>query len=586
MEMILGNFILLVRRVQLVTFVLFIAVALSIIQYSYAMPANPMPYKVTQPDETVISLRLYGDEYRHWQEDIDGYTVIEENGKYFYTQKDGSGGLTPSNLEVGKVDPQEWALSKHMAAHPTGMFRQKNEQSNSLFFVPLQAGDVPNKMENLVVLIRFADHRVRVLPSPSDINILFNQIGGHPTLAPAGSIKDIYLTNSNGAFTIDSTVVAWVTSEQTEAYWASGNSGLSTQIHGLLKEALNTVDLLIDFRDFDQNNDGEIDAITFLHSGFAAEFGGVDCYSGATITDRIWSHKWSFPAWRSAQGISVSSYNISSALWGTCGASISHAGVIIHEMAHMLGLPDLYDGSAGQVDNVIGSWGVMSNAWGADYSQQPPPLMSAWSKLQLGWIQPTYLSESGHYQISGSNTYTITEGYPAGEYLLLERRMREDLSGKVIDNIPVGGNGMAIWHIDQSAPYIDEGYPSQSGWPENGRHYRVALLQADSHYDLEKGNNLGDSTDTYRNENLTVLAPETVPNSDAYQNGNIYATGHRISNISAADYSMSFDYNIASSDDSGSGGGGGGGGGINVNDAFATLLIYLLITLPRNARKI
>jgi hypothetical protein len=60
-------------------------------------------------------------------------------------------------------------------------------------------------------------------------------------------------------------------------------------IYAALRNALNYLDdnNLINFADFDGDGDGEIDAITFLHSGYGAETTGVDEY-GTDYTDRIW----------------------------------------------------------------------------------------------------------------------------------------------------------------------------------------------------------------------------------------------------------------------------------------------------------
>jgi hypothetical protein len=179
---------------------------------------------------------------------------------------------------------------------------------------------------------------------------------------------------------------------------------------------------------------------------------------------------------------------------------------------------------------------MMANSWGFDNDQLHPPHFSAWCKVFLGWVTPTLLSKSGVLRLDKAETSPsvckITRNYPANEYLLIENRQPVGLDSR----IPQGG--LAIWHIDE--PQLDndrEGFPGQAGWPTNANHYRIALLQADGNYDLEKNNNRGDAGDLYQN---TSMGPGSVPNTDSYQSGSVYGTGNNISNISAPAGTMAF----------------------------------------------
>lgn len=171
--------------------------------------------------------------------------------------------------------------------------------------------------------------------------------------------------------------------------------------------------------------------------------------------------------------------------------------------------------------------------------------MDPWSKIQLGWISPVVLNISGYYTLEASfikgRTYKVQEGYPNGEYLLIENRQPYGFD----TDLPQGG--LAIWHIDELASYESQGFPGQAGWPNNGQHYLVALLQADGEYDLEHGKNTGDRGDLWHAESkLKKLGPSSAvgkgpfPNTDSYQGGVLRQTGIEIRDIGESGNIMSF----------------------------------------------
>ena len=508
-----------------------------------AMIANPAAFEVSQPDGSKISLRIRGDEWFHWHEDLDGYTVVRDNGRYAYAQLGQDNRLIATPLTVGVDNPKALGLQKRIlppASVRRSMKPQLIDGSNNTQTAP-QAVSPSGSVKNLVILCKFSDHTEGVhTRDPNDYDILFNQIGGDPTLAPTGSVKDLYLENSYGQMILESTVTVWVTLPNTEAYYANNNDGLGNypqNAQRMVEDALNLADPLIDFSQFDNDGDNYIDSIDIIHSGYGAETGG----GGGNW---IWSHRWSlarFPIysyWTSDEGVRVNDYHTEPALWGTSGTNIVRFGVIAHETGHFFGLPDLYD--TDQSGEGIGSWGLMANSWGFDFSQLHPPHFSAWSKIELGWVTPMVISTPGLYSIDQIETnpqiYRIDSGYPSSEYLLIENRQPTGIETA----IPQGG--LCIYHIDDAADYYTEGYPGQVGWPENGNHYRVAVLQADGNYNLEKDNNRGDSGDVYHAGGVSEIGPGpgSYPNTDAYQNGTILITDNRVHSIAASGTSMSF----------------------------------------------
>jgi M6 family metalloprotease-like protein len=192
-----------------------------------------------------------------------------------------------------------------------------------------------------------------MLPSQSDISKLYNSAtpttsGAKADIAPTGSVRQVYLENSYGQFTIETTVTEWITLPNTEEYYAAGNHGFSMLKEGIIY-ALNHLesDPSFSYSKFDLDKDGNLDGLGVLTSGYGAEFAGTDC-DGAQNNYRIWSHKGSGLNWRSEERhgndpININRYYVSSALRGKCGSDIVRMGVICHELGHYLGMPDLYE---------------------------------------------------------------------------------------------------------------------------------------------------------------------------------------------------------------------------------------------------
>jgi M6 family metalloprotease-like protein len=414
-------------------------------------------------------------------------------------------------------------------------------------------------MHNLVLLLRFSDHTERDLPSRADISHLYNSDAADPfagdvsDIVPTGSVRQVYKVNSHSTFTIETTVMDWITLSKPESYYGNGNNGF-TKFKEAIVEALTKLDNggggamggpPFNFADFDLDEDGSLDGLGILHSGYGAEYGGDECH-GAPDKDRIWSHKGGMDEWTSSpeaggQVVTVNRFYVSSSLRGVCNSNIVRMGVIVHEIGHYLGLPDLYDETF--EGKGLGAYDFMSQSWGLDGSGMYPPNLSAWSKVFLGWAKVEVIAYDGTYQTESSATsnkvYKIEAGYPEGEYLLIENRQ------PIGYDMNMEGGGLAIYHIDDKAnAQNNRGYPSiQSNWPKNGKHYQVALLAADGGYDLEKGTNEGDSGDFWHfGSELKELRSGSAshPNTDSYQYGDVTPTGVRIYGFGFSGKSMTF----------------------------------------------
>ena len=453
----------------------------------------------------------------------------------------------------------EWEAEATASASAESKEQTQNNQgsklsSNSLVDLSSNKGFV----RVLVLLVRFTNHGTKILPPESEINTLFNAKGNISTIIPTGSISDWFTANSYGRLRMEAEIINWTLTTNTETYFASNintgmpAAGVTYEMAYAMYPILDQLDADgFDFSRFDGNNDGKIDLIVLLHSGFAAELGNSDCYTNATYENRIWSHATATSpySWVSKKtGMSSSSYAVGAGIRGYCNARVPRLGVITHEMMHTFGLPDLYDNKGDWIGKGLGYFDIMSNPHGRSGAQTHPAFLSPWCKIQVEWLNPIPIECNGRYSIEASETsnqiYIIKKGYPDEEYLLIENR--QPLQWDAL----LWNGGLLIWHIDNTGNrrQVNRGYPGQPDWPGNGNHYQIALEQADRKYDLEIGVNNGDDGDFWRDGKEYGPGPtesnatnsSLYPNSNTYKSGIVQRTGIRIFGISASNGTMAF----------------------------------------------
>jgi M6 family metalloprotease-like protein len=334
-----------------------------------AAPANPNGHVYTQPDGSATpTLFLNGNQHYAWMSDAKGYTVVkDEQGWYVYGKKE-EGDIISAGVRVGHSNPKKLGLIpqlQHDVELRRGLVHEHEEaEHRNLIAVPEKAlcnfngsKNSPCRLKGLVVLIKFASHGSRVLPSSSEYDTLFNNNG--PTtnnIAPTGSVADVYLENSYDTFVLESVVSDWVTLTKTEAQAVDGDLGLNKPgTKAAWSEALTLAKKQFgnSYKQFDGDGDGAFDCLVMMHSGTASETGGIDVETAGDHKTRIWSHA-TTSEWYKDNEIKVGRFYVASGIWdiappGGKGTKwdLARIAVIAHECAHFLGLPDLYDTTGG-----------------------------------------------------------------------------------------------------------------------------------------------------------------------------------------------------------------------------------------------
>ena len=436
--------------------ILFLTFAVLCLFQAHAVPANPKPVTITQPDGSTLTVRLVGDEFYHFNTTSDGYTILKnESGFYVYAQKQGDQ-LVPSTQiahnaanrsaseinflsKVGKnlTDASAIDVSKAKRSARDASALQKTKPINY------------SKFKGLVILVNFNDRQFSMNDPASFYSKMINEHNFTEytddkgiQVNCTGSVRDFYYDNSNHVFDPSFDVYGPVTADYSCTY-PQGTRNIQT----VFLNALNKLNDAVDFSKYDTDGDGYIDMVYFLVAGYSAAFGG-------NSSNYLWPHKSQFSSYIPLKydGKTLKTYACSCELYGVegyPGVTVEGIGTMCHEFGHVLGLPDFYDtdyNNSGGESHHSGEWDIMAGGSSHNYSRTPAGY-TIFERYALGFANPKVITQPGDYTLGALQT--SNEGYIIKtdvnrEYFILDNRqnMRWDQY--------VPGHGMIITRVDST----------------------------------------------------------------------------------------------------------------------------------------
>lgn len=484
--------------------IIFSLLVVCFVQTTFAIPAYPKPLKVKQADGSWLTIQMRGDEHGHYVLTSDGIPLVfnarQENYEYA-DWKDGkvqASGIkaVEASERTAKVKAFVESLDKSaiLESFKRARLQQLQQTLSSRRNASLKAGSNPQKeklnnfptigeVHSLVILVQFADTKFSTVGSDAHqfFNNMLNEPGFTYSNGANGSARDFYLNSSNGRFQPQFDVIGPVTLPEKYSYYGA-NQGSSVdnpaRLEQFVREACTLADPLVDFSQYDHNQDGYIDNIYFFYAGK----GEADSGDG----NAIWPHSAYYSDMAKDAGLSETSLKLDGIEVGnyTCSNEINGTlitpqpagiGTFVHEFGHVLGLADHYDVNYGMTTFAPGSFDTMAQA-SYNNNGNTPAAFSAYERACLGWLDLTVLKNGVDSlnvlpDLNDSNkAYVVSVGGTNDEeYFIMENRQKKGWDAFI------PGHGMLLWHIDYDA----------KAWEKNelnitGTHQRVDIVEADN----------------------------------------------------------------------------------------------------------
>lgn len=458
---------------QILTLILFVFTT-----YILAVPALRIRRSITLSDGRTVMATVYGDEHLDYLLSDDGEVILEQNGIF-----------------------QSTGLSKRefIAAYPQGplLAQTKIGSVASALLKPTGTKKVP------VILAAFDDKPFSVGANDSQVqsfyNEFFNGADIYASTGNWGSVRQYFIDQSLRQFQPEFAIIGPVQLDSVYSFYgADAGNAKDVQYSRFIRESFEKAqEKEKDWKQFDNDNDGKVDMCVVIFAGLGQNY--TNSYNDKNT---IWPQE--RPSSHTVNGITLAGCTSSCELRPTAasggyitGTQADGVGVVIHEISHAIGLPDLYDTRNKEFG--LDYWSIMDYGMYTRNSKVPVGY-TAYEREFLGWQQTETLNGPCTLHLKsfdqGGKGYKLVNDANPDEYYILDNRQAHGWDWGVCSN---RGHGMLVMHVDYAS----------SAWSSNTvntdpAHQRLTIIPAN-------GTLIGSNNATSREEWQTSLQGNPYP---------------------------------------------------------------------------
>ena len=508
----------------------------------FALPARSIPETVTQPDGTVVTVRVVGDEFYHYQMTADGIPVVRgADGFYRYAE------LTPDGTVVaGQVIARDAHLRtasdkvylEQLAARKVsqGMVAQRQlKRQQKLRSVTRRAmqATTGDDVHGLVLLVEFSDQKFNAANTLEDFKEMMNK-EGYNYQGAIGSARDYFIAQSGGQFRPTFDVVGPITLDKTMAYYGDNDkyTGNDSRPEEMVIDACRKVESTVDFSIYDRDNDGFVDLVYVIYAGYGESAND----NAGSLDDTIWPHAWYIYQGAgkevSVDGKLLDAYACSAELQGNTGTYRDGIGSFCHEYSHTLGLPDFYD--TGGSNYGMSTWSLMDYGCyngpdmnGDGHSDGSVPVgYTAYEREFCGWLTIEELTSPATVSLENladsKKAYKIVSS-DKNQYFTLENRQQTGW------DTYMASSGLMILKVDYDQMIWDNNIVNCEPTRQ-----RMTIMPADNHRSF-----YDETGDLYPYNNNNSFTDQSAP---ASKTNTGLSLGKPVTNITQANGVITFDF--------------------------------------------